>query len=161
MPIKPGAKTIVRFSGDPGERWRRMAGAKGYEKLYAWASSVAQYMRPASAAEVEVWLNKNQKRPFFIWIHLYDPHAPYDPPTPFDKFKDPYDGEVAYADASLGKLFNYLRERGLTLTVVVMTAAGQQAQRGVDEVAGQRVEHHVESAAPGDLGELLLEAQGA
>ena len=51
VPIKPGAKTIVRFSGDPGERWRRMAGAKGYEKLYA---SAAQYMRPASAAKVEV-----------------------------------------------------------------------------------------------------------
>ena len=66
VPIKPGAKTIVRFSGDPGERWRRMAGAKGYEKLYAWDSSAAQYMRPASAAEVEVWLDKNQKDARFV-----------------------------------------------------------------------------------------------
>jgi len=98
VPIKPGAKTIVRFSGgnggpeeagewefwtvvgperggdiarcraggDPGERWRRMQGAKGYEELYAWASSMAQYMRPASTAEVEVWLNKNQKDARFV-----------------------------------------------------------------------------------------------
>jgi arylsulfatase A-like enzyme/thioredoxin-like negative regulator of GroEL len=60
------------------------------------------------------WLNKNRQSPFFIWIHLYDPHAPYDPPPPFDKrFSDPYDGEIAYADASLGKLFQYLRQRDL------------------------------------------------
>ena len=59
-------------------------------------------------------MNKNRQAPFFLWIHLYDPHAPYDPPPPFDtRFADPYDGEVAYADSSLGKLFSYLRQRGL------------------------------------------------
>jgi arylsulfatase A-like enzyme/Flp pilus assembly protein TadD len=58
--------------------------------------------------------NKNRKAPFFIWIHLYDPHAPYDPPAPFDRrFRDLYDGEVAYADSALGKLFSYLRQQGL------------------------------------------------
>ncbi len=58
--------------------------------------------------------NKNRQSPFFIWIHLYDPHAPYDPPAPFDqRFSDPYDGEIAYADSTLGKLFSYLRQRGL------------------------------------------------
>jgi len=60
------------------------------------------------------WMNKNRQSPFFIWIHLYDPHAPYDPPAPFDKrFADDYDGEIAYADSALGKLFSYLRQRGL------------------------------------------------
>ena len=58
--------------------------------------------------------NKNRQSPFFIWIHLYDPHAPYDPPAPFDqRFSDPYDGEIAYADSALGKLFSYMRQRGL------------------------------------------------
>src|SRR5258708_1654011 len=68
------------------------------------------------------WLNKNRQSPFFIWVHLYDPHAPYDPPAPYDKrFKDPYEGEIAYADASLGKLFSYLRQRGLyEHTLIVM-----------------------------------------
>jgi arylsulfatase A-like enzyme/Flp pilus assembly protein TadD len=68
------------------------------------------------------WLNKNRKSPFFIWVHLYDPHAPYDPPPPYDKrFADPYDGEIAYSDASLGKLFSYLRQRGLyDRTMIVM-----------------------------------------
>ncbi len=60
------------------------------------------------------WMNKNRQSPFFIWIHLYDPHAPYDPPAPFDKRSaEAYDGEIAYADSSLGKLFAYLRQRGL------------------------------------------------
>ena len=68
------------------------------------------------------WLGKTPKTPFFMWVHLYDPHAPYDPPAPYDKrFKDHYDGEIAYADASLGKLFTYLRERGLyENTIIVM-----------------------------------------
>ena len=60
------------------------------------------------------WMSKNRAAPFFIWIHLYDPHAPYDPPAPFDRhFSDPYDGEIAYADSALGKLFSYLKQRGL------------------------------------------------
>lgn len=60
------------------------------------------------------WLKNNRQSPFFIWVHLYDPHAPYDAPPPYDKrFSDPYDGEIAYADAALGKLFDYLRQRGI------------------------------------------------
>ncbi len=52
--------------------------------------------------------------PFFLWVHLYDPHDPYDPPEPYkSKFADPYDGEIAYADAMLGKLFTALKAAGL------------------------------------------------
>jgi arylsulfatase A-like enzyme/Flp pilus assembly protein TadD len=79
-------------------------------------------------AHAITWLNKNRQSPFFIWVHLYDPHAPYDPPPPYDKrFKDPYDGEVAYADASLGKLFTYLRQRGLyeNTLIVMMSDHGE------------------------------------
>jgi arylsulfatase A-like enzyme len=42
--------------------------------------------------------------PVFVWVHLYDPHAPYDPPEGF-RGEDAYRGEVAYADAMLGRLF--------------------------------------------------------
>jgi tetratricopeptide (TPR) repeat protein len=68
------------------------------------------------------WLNQNRQSPFFLWVHLYDPHAPYDPPPSYAKrFSDPYEGEIAYADASLGKLFTYLRQRGLyDKTIIVM-----------------------------------------
>ena len=79
-------------------------------------------------AHTIAWLNKKTQAPFFIWVHLYDPHAPYDPPPPYDKrFKDPYDGEVAYSDACLGKLFQYLRQRGLydRSLIVMMSDHGE------------------------------------
>src|SRR5437764_872316 len=53
------------------------------------------------------WLNKQSaSRPFFLWLHLYDPHSPYHPPEPYaTEYKShPYDGEIAYADAQLGRL---------------------------------------------------------
>ncbi len=74
------------------------------------------------------WLDKNRQSPFFLWVHLYDPHAPYDPPPPYDsRFKELYDGEIAYADASLGKLFQYLRQRGLydRALITVMSDHGE------------------------------------
>ena len=73
------------------------------------------------------WLNKNRQTPFFIWVHVYDPHAPYDPPAPYDSRKDLYDGEIAYTDAMLGKLFAYLRQRGLydRALIAVMSDHGE------------------------------------
>lgn len=59
------------------------------------------------------WLDTQNGKPFFIWVHLYDPHAPYAPPAPFlEKYKDrPYDGEIAYADHELGRLFEAVRKK--------------------------------------------------
>jgi arylsulfatase A-like enzyme/Tfp pilus assembly protein PilF len=63
---------------------------------------------------VIAWLKKRPQGPFFLWVHLYDPHAPYDPPEPFySRFSDPYDAEIAYADDMLGQLFAELRSDSL------------------------------------------------
>src|ERR1700751_3366282 len=61
------------------------------------------------------WLSQLEKPPFFLWVHLYDAHDPYDPPPPFKErySSQPYDGEIAYADSCLGKLFTELRKKGL------------------------------------------------
>ncbi len=61
------------------------------------------------------WLSQLRNGPFFLWVHLYDAHDPYDPPEPFkDKYKSqPYDGEIAYADSCVGKLLDQLRKHGL------------------------------------------------
>jgi arylsulfatase A-like enzyme/Flp pilus assembly protein TadD len=67
-------------------------------------------------AHALAWLKTRpaNAQPFFLWVHLYDPHDPYDPPEPYkSKFADPYDGEIAYADAMLGKLFAALKTAGL------------------------------------------------
>jgi choline-sulfatase len=54
------------------------------------------------------WLNTQSGKPYFLWVHLYDPHMPYTPPSPFkEKYKDkPYDGEIAYTDQQLGRLLD-------------------------------------------------------
>ncbi|MEM8962254.1 MAG: sulfatase-like hydrolase/transferase [Acidobacteriota bacterium] len=48
--------------------------------------------------------------PFFLFVHLYEPHTPYTPPKPFDRYEHPYDGEIATADAAVGVLLDRLRE---------------------------------------------------
>src|ERR1039457_3330778 len=69
------------------------------------------------------WLEAQCGKPFFLWVHIYDPHAPYPPPSPFrEKYKDRlYDGEIAYADHELGRLFDAVRKKspGKTLIAVL------------------------------------------
>ena len=61
-----------------------------------------------------VWLNAHPAAPHFVWIHLYDPHDPYEPPPPYSQiYKERlYDGEIAYADSALAGLIASLKERG-------------------------------------------------
>jgi arylsulfatase A-like enzyme/Flp pilus assembly protein TadD len=71
------------------------------------------------------WLETVKSRRFFAWVHLYDPHTPYDPPEPFASRypKQPYLGEIAYTDHVVGRLTTWLRQQGLLeRTVVVLTA---------------------------------------
>jgi arylsulfatase A-like enzyme/Flp pilus assembly protein TadD len=70
------------------------------------------------------WL-QDQKGPWFLWLHCFDPHHPYEPPEPFaGQYKDRlYEGEVAYVDFSLGRLFDYLEKNKLfDRTLVIFTA---------------------------------------
>jgi len=76
-------------------------------------------------AHALAWLNKHPKGPFFIWVHLYDAHDPYDPPEPYKTryASAPYDGAIAYEDAAVGKLVRQLKLRGLyDGTIMAVTA---------------------------------------
>lgn len=71
------------------------------------------------------WLEANADRRFFAWLHFYDPHTPYDPPEPWKgRFEGrPYLGEVAYVDAQIARVTNWLTSRGLAdRTVFVIVA---------------------------------------
>ena len=61
------------------------------------------------------WLKRDPHRPFLLWAHLYDPHFPYTPPEPFaSRYRSqPYDGEISFADAQVGRLMAFLKDRGL------------------------------------------------
>ena len=72
------------------------------------------------------WLDgKPPGKPFFLWLHFYDPHLPYRAPEPFrSRFVDrPYDGEIAYTDSALATLFAGLRSRGLFDSCVIALTA--------------------------------------
>src|SRR3989442_1095708 len=63
----------------------------------------------------ETWLSTHPAGPHFVWVHLYDPHDPYEPPAPYSQvYKDHlYDGEIAYADSALATFITFLRKHGL------------------------------------------------
>lgn len=68
------------------------------------------------------WLQQARSNPFFCWVHLYDPHAPYEQhATEFgDAFASaPYDGEIAYTDQQVGRLIEFLKQHPETIVVVV------------------------------------------
>jgi arylsulfatase A-like enzyme/Tfp pilus assembly protein PilF len=84
------------------------------------------------------WLRqpRSEETPFFAWVHLYDPHAPYSAPEPYaSRFADdPYDGEVAYTDFLIGQLLDGLDELGaLEQTVILVTADHGEGLEDHDE----------------------------
>jgi arylsulfatase A-like enzyme/tetratricopeptide (TPR) repeat protein len=81
--------------------------------------------RAADVTDVGLGWIGDRERPFFLWLHYYDPHAVYDPPAPFaERFRDdPYTGEIAYVDAELARLVRGLRVAGeLERTLLVVSA---------------------------------------
>jgi arylsulfatase A-like enzyme/predicted Zn-dependent protease len=72
---------------------------------------------------------------FFSWVHLYDPHLPYHPPSPFkEEFAGiPYDGEIAYMDFSLGKIIEKLKEKGLLDKTLIVIAGDHGEALGEKE----------------------------
>jgi arylsulfatase A-like enzyme/Flp pilus assembly protein TadD len=78
--------------------------------------SIAQHRAGKVMTSALAWLKKAKAgEKSFAWIHLFDPHAPYDPPPPFSKkySSDPYNGEIAYVDSVIGELIAYLKSRSL------------------------------------------------
>src|SRR3954464_7798598 len=71
------------------------------------------------------WLSARSSGPFFAWPHLYDPHAPPDPRPPYrERFAGrPYDGEIAFADAQIGRVLDALRASGRDRDTTVMVLA--------------------------------------
>jgi choline-sulfatase len=59
----------------------------------------------------KTWLTGHPGRPRFVWVHLFDPHDPYEPPPPYLETykKHPYDGEIAYADSAVGNFVAFLK----------------------------------------------------
>jgi arylsulfatase A-like enzyme/Flp pilus assembly protein TadD len=69
----------------------------------------------------ESWLDKHRTGPRFVWVHMYDPHDPYEAPPPYsDKYKNPYDGEIAYSDSAVGHLIASLKKAGSYQNAIIV-----------------------------------------
>jgi arylsulfatase A-like enzyme/Flp pilus assembly protein TadD len=139
--FKRGPLTIARALHDAGYRTGAFVGAYVLNHVFGLDDGFDTYddrvhRDPALGAQLEAqrrggevvdaaleWLGR-APQPFFLWVHLYDPHAPYDPPPEFRAKAggNPYDGEVAYADAQAGRLVSALKDRGLMDRTVVALA---------------------------------------
>lgn len=91
------------------------------------AMSLASVKRPGNEV-VDLalkWMEGVADQRFFAWLHLYDPHAPYESPEPFrSQYRGhPYRGAIAFTDAQVGRVFDFLDQRGLSdNTIVIVTA---------------------------------------
>ncbi len=70
------------------------------------------------------WVREAPEK-FFLWVHLYDPHANYNPPEPFAgrHRQDPYAGEIAFSDAQVARLLAGIRRRfGFEKLAIIVTS---------------------------------------
>jgi len=92
------------------------------------AADFAFTERPARdvVSAARAWIQQQQK-PWLAWVHVFDPHAPYAPPAPFDSryAGRPYAGEVAYTDDALGPLLDLARNSPRPTTVMVTADHGE------------------------------------
>jgi arylsulfatase A-like enzyme/tetratricopeptide (TPR) repeat protein len=76
----------------------------------------ADFQRPGHTTEAlaREWVQARKDAPFFFFLHLYEPHVPYDPPEPFrSRYTLAYDGEIATADGIVGDFLDFLRSAGV------------------------------------------------
>jgi choline-sulfatase len=73
------------------------------------------------------WLDSIHGSKVFGFLHLYEPHSPYSPPAPFASGPNPYDGEISYADAIVGRFLDDLKKRGLydPALIIVLSDHGE------------------------------------
>ena len=118
--------------------------------------------------------------PFFVWVHLYDPHAPYSPPPEFRSHRTPYDGEVAYADSQIARVLDWLHARDLMRRTLVVAAGdhgeglGDHGERThgmllydstlrvplIVAVPGAQPERHDDAVSLVDIAPTILRAAG-
>jgi arylsulfatase A-like enzyme/tetratricopeptide (TPR) repeat protein len=95
----------------------------------------AERRAEATFARFARWLDKAGPDRFFAWVHYYDPHLPYDPPSPYreDFAGHPYDGEIAYMDRYVGAVVEALRAKGV-LDKTLIVVAGDHGEGLGDKV---------------------------
>jgi arylsulfatase A-like enzyme/Tfp pilus assembly protein PilF len=142
--LAPGATTMATLLKQAGyatgafvgafpldSRWGLTQGFDAYDDGYGGSNRLGDFLMPERRADRVVdaatrWI-RGQQGKWFAWIHVYDPHGPYQPPTPFAEqyAANPYAGEVAYTDRELGPLFDLARSAPRDTLIVVTSDHGE------------------------------------
>jgi len=97
-----------------------------YDDQFNQNEALKNYRSERNAAEVYnaflKWFQQRSSEKFFCWIHFFDPHLPYNPPSPYkEKFSGhPYDGEIAYMDFYVGQIIKVLKKENLLKKTVLI-----------------------------------------
>jgi len=142
--MKPGATTIATLLKQQGFATGAFVGGMPLTHEFGLDAGFDVYddhfVRPAQASDFTVaerpagqvvsaameWIAARQTR-WFAWVHVFDPHAPYTPPAPFDQqyAGRPYYGEVAYVDYALGPLLDAAARATRPTTIIVTGDHGE------------------------------------
>jgi choline-sulfatase len=121
-----GYETGAFVSGAPLDRASGLA--RGFDTYDDRMTRNVERRADETVAAVGEWLRRDSgahTRPLFLWVHLFDPHAPYEAPEPFGRrfAERPYDGEIAFVDAQIGVLLDDVkRARPDRRAIVAVTA---------------------------------------
>ena len=173
--LAPGAVPVAELFREHGYRTAAFIAAEPLKRECGLEAGFDDWSEPAErharAGEVVdpalAWLAAPAPAPFFLWVHLFDPHLPYEPPPPYDALFGPdetqaaylaerrcvagtrryatprahdlYDGELRYLDAELAKLLDALRARPdwHATVVVVVGDHGEELMQHGDNGHGR------------------------
>lgn len=133
VPLSPAHPTIAELLKERGYRTAAFIGAvildskvlaPGFDRGFDFYDNFPEHLTKDPhwgrverrgmdvVRRAEAWLDQHPVGSHFLWIHLYDPHDPYEPPEPYARaYKDHlYDGEIAYADSALVNFVGYLNK---------------------------------------------------
>lgn len=87
------------------------------------------------------WLGVNKDKKFFLWVHYYDPHTIYNPPSPYKEAyaNNLYDGEIAFCDEYIGVLLASLKELNLDSNTLIIFASDHGESLGEHEENGHAI----------------------
>jgi choline-sulfatase len=141
-PVPPEARTLAELARDSGCATAAFVSASVLERAWGLAQGFDVYDEPGArsgplshvdersstetVAKARAWLHgRDRTRPFFLWVHVYDAHAPYRPDARFlaQAGGDAYRGEIATADDSIGRLLDDLRADPSWNRTTVLVAA--------------------------------------
>ena len=142
--VPPGTGTLARILHDHGYSTAAFIGAPVLDSRFGLNQGFDTYFDHFELAggeevrldaikrlgdqvvdEAQKWLSHHPPQPVFLWVHLYDAHSPYRPPLPYaERYRGrPYDGEIAFADAQVGRLMTTLTRQGLLGKSLVVLAS--------------------------------------